>query len=157
MRRCLVDEIHLTGKYFLMVQDFDAPRADWVAALYQNMKPATNGNAQVSDQNGAEEAKQILETARADAQEAQKEMFSAYDLHLKGLVSIEEFMKAAADFVGVDYDPNSYTGNLAMDMPQGVGLKETQDLWRQYINVKVAIEQKAEWVEALKSEARKLR
>ena len=35
------DEIRkVTGKYFLMVQDFAAPRADWVAELYESAKAA---------------------------------------------------------------------------------------------------------------------
>ena len=59
------DEIRkITGKYFLMVQDFAAPRADWVASLYQKAyeteeeevtaQPKEQADAQTTDSENSE-------------------------------------------------------------------------------------------------------
>ena len=95
----------MTCQYFLMVQDFTAPRADWVAKLYQEAKITESETSEALPLQDAldemkQEAESELHRAQENAATRRRRMWS-YFATRHGTLSTEDFAKAAADFLGL--------------------------------------------------------
>ncbi|MDE0398894.1 MAG: ParB/RepB/Spo0J family partition protein [Candidatus Poribacteria bacterium] len=93
-----VEEIsNLTSKYFLMVQDFTAPRADWVAELYQELDVNSTAGKNKTDDRSLNDR---MDRCRVDLLEVwQQEEVSTWE-GLEIQAYVEEY-GLSADVIGV--------------------------------------------------------
>ena len=83
----------MTGSYFLMVQDFVEPHADWVAELYQKAKIADTDTSEVEQNHDDSEADATLSSV-AELLGENREMWG---------ISIEWHVKDLDNFEGISF------------------------------------------------------